>query len=205
MGIIESIPIVLFVVLTLLNYIMFDIKVTKLKNEVIEKDLLISAFVALDKAISKLNSGFKDHEQRIIDIENHLSSGEKHFELSKEPKEPEKPKYTCNDCKYYHALSGVGFNGISLFKCEKIGRNYTIECNNAYQAFEKEEDLDEDENVFYANNVKIDISSKKEPRVYKTDRILSTREDYVDYISRLFMDGGISAADMSMLLEKLKQ
>ena len=116
---------VIFVVATCLNYMFLDIKVDKLKKEIIEKDSLISAFRVLDKSINKLNSGFKDHERRIIDIENHLSSGEKLFELPKEP------KYTCNDCKYYNARSGIGFtgainfgfsNGISHFKCEKIER-----------------------------------------------------------------------------------
>lgn len=188
---------VIFVVATVLDYILLEIKIDKLKNEIIEKDKLISAFVALDKAIKKLNDGFKDHERRIIDIENRLSSGEKHFELSKEP------EYTCKDCKYYHALSGVGFtgainfgfsNGISHFKCERIDCTYPIECNKACQAFEKKESLDEDENViYYANGVKINISSK------------NPYEDLIDRISKLYLDGGISCADANALLEKLKQ
>jgi len=199
---------VIFVVVAVLNYILQDIKIYKIKNEIIEKDKLITAFEAIDKAIKKHNDGFKDHERRINDIENLL--------LSKKSEEPEKPdqlEYTCKDCKYYHALSGIGFtgainfgfsNGISHFKCEKIGCAYPIECNKACQAFEKKEDLDEDENVVYANNVKIDISSKG-PHIYKTDRIFMTYGDYADYIKKLYLDGGISYTDMNTVLERLKQ
>jgi len=196
---------VIFVVATVLNYIFLDIKVDKMKKEIIEKDKLISAFAALDKAISKLNTGFKDHERRLNNIEDLLSP-----EMSEESEEP---KHTCNDCKYYHALSGIGFtgainfgfsNGISHFKCEKLGCIYPIECNGTCQVFEKKESLDEDENVVYANNVKIDISYKG-PHIYKTDRIFMTHGDYADYIRKLYLDGGISYADMNTVLERLKQ
>ena len=43
---------VIFVVATVLNYIFLDIKVDKMKKEIIEKDKLISAFAALDDAIT---------------------------------------------------------------------------------------------------------------------------------------------------------
>lgn len=185
---------VIFVVATCLNYMFLDIKVDKIKKESLDKDKVIGSLMAHNKALCKLNAGFKDHERRINDIEERLSSGEKHFELHKEP------EYTCKDCKYYHALSGVGFtgainfgfsNGISHFKCERMDCTYPIECNKSCQAFEKKESLDKDENViYYANGVKININPY---------------EDLIDRISQLYLDGGISCADANVLLEKLKQ
>lgn len=162
---------------------LLELKIKKLEKEIIAKESVIAAFATLDKVISKLNTGFKDHERRLNDIEERLSL----------LREPEKPEYTCKDCTYYHALSGVGFanainygfsNGISHFKCEKIDRTYPIECNETCQAFEKTEDLDEDENVVYANNVKVDILSKAPHVVYKTDGLLP--EEYANLVSKLY-------------------
>lgn len=160
---------------------LLELKIKKLEKEIIAKESVIAAFATLDKVISKLNTGFKDHERRLNDIEERLSL----------LREPEKPEYTCKDCTYYHALSGIGFanainfgfsNGINGFKCEKIGCSYPSDCNGICQLFEKKNGLDEDENVVYANNVKIDISSKG-PRVYKSDGLLP--EEYINLISKL--------------------
>lgn len=183
----------IFVVLICLNYMFLDIKVDKIKKDSLNKDQVIASLIAHTKALCKLNTGFKDHERRIENIEERLSYIEKHLlsEKCEKPEEPKKPKYTCKDCTYYHALSGIGFanainfgfsNGINGFKCEKIGCSYPSDCNGICQLFEKKDGLDEDENVVYANNVKIDISSKG-PRVYKSDGLLP--EEYIDLISKL--------------------
>lgn len=180
---------------------LLELKIKKLEKEIIAKESVIAAFATLDKVISKLNTGFKDHERRLNDIEERLP-------LSRES---EKPEYTCKDCKYYHVLSGIGFvnainfgfsNGINGFKCEKIGCSYPSDCNGICQLFEKKDGLDEDENVVYANNVKVDISSK-EPRVYKTDEI--SEESTYYRIAKLYLDGGISLAGANALLESLKK
>lgn len=199
---------VIFVVVTVLNYVFLDIKVDKIKKESLDKDKVIGSLMAHNTVLRRLNECYKDHERRLNNIEEVLLS-----ENREKPEEPEKPKYTCNNCEYYQVPSGIGFasainfgfsNGINYFKCEKMGCSYPIECNETCQLFKKADGLDEDENVVYANNVKVDISSKSPHVVYKTNKVL-TYEEYLDRISRLFMDGGISYADMDMLLERLKQ
>lgn len=194
---------VIFIVVTVLNYVFLDIKVDKIKMESLDKDKVIDSLMAHNKALCKLNSGFKDHERRIENIEEHLSYIEGRL-LLKKSEEPKKPEYTCEDCKFYNPYNGIGFaNAVNYFKCEKLGCSYPIEYIKCCSGFEKEENLDEDENIVYANNVKIDISSKG-PTFYKADRIL-TYEECLDRISRLFLDGAIGAATMNELLERLKQ
>lgn len=202
---------VIFVVVAVLNCILQDIKIDKIKKESLDKDKVIGSLMAHNSVLRRLNEGYKDHERRINNVEEFLV-----WEKSEQPEEPEEPKYTCKDCKYYQAPSGIGFvnainfgfsNGIDYFKCEKekTGCFYPIECDKVCTEFKKKESLDEDENiVYYANNMKVDISSKAPHVVYKTDKIL-TYEEYLDRISRLFLDGDISYADMDALLERLKQ
>ena len=206
---------VIFIVVTVLNYILQDIKIDKIKKESLDKDKVIGSLMAHNSVLRRLNEGYKDHERRVDNIEKLIGKCISSLpEKPEEPKEPEKPKYTCEDCKFYHPYNGIGFtdainlgfsNGITYFKCEKMGCSYPIDCDGTCQLFEKEESLDEDENVvYYANNVKVDISSKAPHVVYKTDKIL-TYEEFSDRISRLFLDGGISYADMNALVERLKQ
>lgn len=178
---------VIFVVVAILNYIFLDIKVDKIKKErSLDRDKVMGSLTAHNSVLRKLNEGYKDHERRINDIQRFLL--------------PEEPENTCENCKFYDLQYGP------VFKCKKLGCTYVSECNKACQLFEKKEDLDEDENVVYANNVKIDISSKKEPRVYKLEnQVLLTPADYADHITKLYLDGGINFADASALLERLKQ
>lgn len=188
---------VIFIVVAVLNYVFLDIKVDKIKKESLDKDKVIGSLMAHNKALCKLNTGFKDHERRIDNIEEHLPYIERHLlETYKETEKPEELKYTsCKDCKFYHPYNGIGFaDAVNYFKCEKTGSSYPIESDLSCHEFEKKEGLDEDENVVYANGVKVDIQSTKNPY-----------EDYVDRISRLFLDGGIGFATMNALLERLKQ
>lgn len=168
---------VIFIVVAVLDYIFLDMKINKIEKErSLDRDKVIGSLMAHNQGIRKLNAGFKDHERRINDIEEHLS-------LSREP---EKSKYTCKDCKYYHPFNGIGFaDAVKYFECEKTGSCFSINCDGPCHAFEKEEDLDEDENViYYANNVKVDIQSKAPYVVYKTDG-LSCKE-YIDLVSKLY-------------------
>jgi hypothetical protein len=158
-----------------------DIKVDKIKRDSLNKDQIIDSLMAHNKALRKLNTSFKYHERRINDIENLL--------LSKKPEEPEKPdqlEYTCKDCKYYHPFNGIGFaDAVKYFECEKTGHCFSRETIGTCQLFEKEESLDEDENViYYANNVKVDIQSKAPYVVYKTDGLLP--EEYANLVSKLY-------------------
>ena len=187
---------VIFVVATCLNYMFLDIKVDKIKRDIkvdkikrdsLNKDQVIASLIAHNKALYKLNAGFKDHERRLDNVEKLLL-----------PEESKKFKNTCNDCKYYNRRSGA------FFKCEKFDFSFPIECDNACSSFEKKESLDEDENFVYANNVKVDISSKG-PIIYKFNGSLLTQEDYAKRITKLCLDGGISFADANALLERIKQ
>lgn len=153
---------------------LLELKIKKLEKEIIAKESVIGAFATLDKAISKLNTGFKDHDRRINDIENLLLS-EKH----EEPEQSEKSKYTCKDCDYYRALYG------NYYMCKQTGCFCSTECDTPCDVFKKKESLDEDENViYYANNVKVGISSKAPHVVYKTDRLLP--EEYANLVSKLY-------------------
>jgi hypothetical protein len=67
-------PFMLLVVGTVLEHILLCVEIAKLRNEIIKKDLLISAFMALDESIKKLNDGFKDHEHRLNNVEELLLS-----------------------------------------------------------------------------------------------------------------------------------
>lgn len=158
---------VIFMVITVLNYIFLDIKVDKMKKESLDKDQVIASLIAHNKALCKLNTGFKDHERRLNNIEKPSLS-----------EKPEEPEYTCENCKFYDFQHGP------VFKCKRNGWTYVNVCNKACELFEKKESLDEDENTFYVNNVKIDISSKSPHVVYKTDG-LSSRE-YIDLVSKLY-------------------
>lgn len=177
---------VIFIVVAVLNYILQDIKIDKIKKESLDKDKVIGSLMAHNQALRKLNTSFKDHERRINNIEELLLS-EKHEE-PKEPKEPEEPIYTCKDCKYYHPFNGVGFaNAVNYFRCEEAGCTFSIECVKPCREFEKKEGLDEDEDenvVYYANNVKVDIQSKAPYVVYKTDGLLP--EEYASLVSKLY-------------------
>lgn len=180
---------VIFVVAAVLNYILQDIKIDKIKKESLDKDKVIDSLMAHNKALRKLNDGFKDHERRINDIEERLS-------LSREPEKPEEPKYTCKDCKYYNPYNGIGFaDAVNYFKCEEAGCTFSIECVKPCREFEKKEGLDEDEdeNVFYVNNVKIDMASK------------NPYDEVVGRITKLYLGGGIGYYDANILLERLKQ
>lgn len=175
---------VIFVVATCLNYMFLDIKVDKIKKESLDKDKVINSLMAHNKALRKLNELFRGHEGRINDIENLLLS-----EKPEEPKEPEKPKYTCKDCKYYHPFNGIGFaDAVKYFECEKTGNCFSREQIGTCRLFEKKESIDEDadEDVvyYYANNVKVDISSKAPHVVYKTDGLLP--EEYANLVSKLY-------------------
>ena len=187
---------VIFIVMTVLNYIFLDIKVDKLKKENIEKDKIISAFSALDKAISKLNAGFKDHERRINNIEKLLLSENESFE------KPKKESLSCTDCEHFwiekFGFGKHGCDAVSMLKMNNeqldiaCGCPFYVKKANPY------------ENVVYANNVKVDISSKR-PIVYKFNGSLLTHEDYAKRIMKLCLDGGISFADANALLERIKQ
>jgi len=176
---------------------LLELKIKKLEKEIIAKESVIGTFATLDKAISKLNTSFKDHERRIDNIERTLVIIGK-FEKPEEPEKPDQLEYTCKDCDYYRGLYG------NYYMCKQTGCFCSTECDTPCDVFKKKESLDEDENVVYANNVKIDISSKDPHVIYKTDRIL-TYEECVDRISKLFLDGGIGVATMNVLLERLKQ
>lgn len=187
---------VIFFVMTVLNYIFLDIKVDKIKKErSLDRDKVMGSLTAHNSVLRKLNEGYKDHERRINDIENLLLS-----EKPEEPEEPDQLEYTCKDCKYYHDLP----DNVNYFNCKGLDDFILKVCDMPCSLFEKKESLDEDENAVYANNVKIDISSKGE-RIHKTDIIFMTYGDYADYIRKLYLDGGISYADMNTLLERLKQ
>lgn len=169
---------VIFVVVAVLNYILQDMRIDKIKKESLDKDKVIGSLMAHNSVLRKLNEGYKDHERRIDDIEKRLL-----LEKPKGYEKPEEPIYTCKDCKYYHPFDGIGFaDAVKYFECEKTGHCFSKEQIGTCQLFEKKDGLDEDENVVYANNVKIDISSKG-PRVYKSDGLLP--EEYIDLISKL--------------------
>lgn len=161
---------VIFVVVTVLNYIFLDIKIDKMKMEIIEKDKLITAFEALDKSIKKLNDAFKDHERRIDNIEE--------LSLSEKTEKPEEHEYTCEDCKYYHPFNSIGFaDAVNYFECEKTGRCFSRKEIGTCRLFEKKESLDKDENVFYVNNVGFNISSE------------NPYDEAVGRITKLYLDG----------------
>lgn len=190
---------VIFVMSTVLNYIFLDIKVDKMKKESLDKDKVIGSLMAHNQALRKLNELFRGHERRIDNIERTLVIIGK-FEKPEEPEKPEKheeSKHTCKDCDYYRALYG------NYYMCKQTGCFCSTECDTPCDVFKKKESLDEDENVVYANNVKINISSNGS-RLYMADRLL-TSEELVDRIRKLYLDGGINYDDANTLLERLKQ
>lgn len=74
---------VIFIVVAVLDYIFLDMKINKIEKErSLDRDKVIGSLMAHNQVLRKLNDGFKDHERRINDIEEHLS-------LSREPEKKE--------------------------------------------------------------------------------------------------------------------
>lgn len=175
---------VIFVVVAVLNYILQDIRIDKIKKESLDKDKVIGSLMAHNQALRKLNASFKDHERRVDNIEKLIGKC-----ISSLPEKPEEPIYTCKDRKYYHPFNSIGFaDAVKYFECEKTGHCFSKEQIGTCQLFEKKESLDEDadEDVvyYYANNVKVDITSKAPQVVYKIDGLLP--EEYANLVSKLY-------------------